>query len=194
MFRKLADGVLAARGMRAGVVTQRERARMLQKHLLLAWKDRRVALITRRQVVYLVEVIARRGAPVVPNRTLGLIRPIFNDGLRMGFPTPEANPAHLVEPLAGETGRHRYRTRRKIGFVWQAMDDETRETCSALQEWDAFVRVALDSSWLSDWLGQPESAENLARRSAPPTSSRDTVHVFHPPHGGTRCNALTACD
>ncbi|MDE2676438.1 MAG: tyrosine-type recombinase/integrase [Gemmatimonadota bacterium] len=132
-FWRLADEVLAARAMRTRVVTQRERARMLQKDLLPAWGDRPVADITRREVVHLVEGIARRGAPVVANRTLGLIRLIFNDGLRRGFPTLEANPAHLVEPPTKETGRDRYLTSAEIGIVWQATEDETRATRGAFR-------------------------------------------------------------
>ncbi len=47
------------------------------------WGRRPAADIRRREVVHLVEGIARRGAPVVANRTLSLVRLIFNDGLRL---------------------------------------------------------------------------------------------------------------
>ncbi len=119
--------------MRTREVTQRERARLLGKELLPAWGDRPAAEITRREVVHLVEGIAKRGAPIVANRTLGLIRTIFNDGLRRGFPTLEANPAHLVELPAKEVGRDRYLTREEIKAVWQATGDEPLATRNAFR-------------------------------------------------------------
>lgn len=127
-FKELADEVLEARAMRTRPVTQRERTRLLGKELLPAWGDRPAAEITRREVVHLVEDIAKRGAPIVANRTLGLIRMIFNDGLRRGFPTLEANPAHLVERPAEEVGRGRYLSREEIEAVWAATGDEARAT------------------------------------------------------------------
>ena len=123
-FAELAEEVLEARAMRTREATQRERARILGKELLPPWGHRRVADITRREVVHLVEDIAKRGAPVVANRTLSLVRLIFNDGLRRGFPTLEANPAHLVEPPAAEVGRNRYLTREEIRAVWKATSEE----------------------------------------------------------------------
>ena len=119
--------------MRTREVTQRERARLLGKELLPAWGDRPAAEITRREVVHLVEGIAKRGAPIVANRTLGLIRMIFNDGLRRGFPTLQANPAHLVVLPAEEVGRDRYLTREEIKVIWQATRDETRATRGAFR-------------------------------------------------------------
>ena len=131
-FGELADEVLEARAMRTREATRRERARLLGKELLPMWGRRPAADITRREVVHLVEGIARRGAPVVANRTLSLVRLIFNDGLRRGFPTLEANPAHLVELPAEETGLNRYLTREEIRVVWHATGDETPATRGCL--------------------------------------------------------------
>ncbi len=114
--------------MRTREATQRERARLLGKELVPIWGHRPAPDITRREVVHLVENIAKRGAPIVANRTLSLIRLIFNDGLRRGFPTLEANPAHLVEPPAEESGRDRYLTREEIKVIWQATGNETLAT------------------------------------------------------------------
>ena len=132
-FKELAAEVLEARAIRTRESTRRERARLVGKELLPVWGHRSVADITRREVVHLVEGIAKRGAPVVANHTLSLIRLIFNDGLRRGFPTLDANPAHLVEPPGEEKGRNRYLTREEISVVWQATEDETRETRGAFR-------------------------------------------------------------
>ncbi len=77
-FKELAAEVLEARAMRTRESTRRERARLVGKELLPVWGHRSVADITRREVVHLVEGIAKRGAPVVANHTLSLIRLIFN--------------------------------------------------------------------------------------------------------------------
>ena len=132
-FKELSDEVLEARAMRTREATQRERKRILGKELAPTWGHRPAADITRREVVHLVEEIAKRGAPIVANRTLSLIRLIFNDGLRRGFPTLEANPAHLVELPAEEVGRDRYLTREEVKLIWQTTGDETRATRGAFR-------------------------------------------------------------
>lgn len=132
-FAALADEVLEARARKTRKSTRRERRRILDVELLPEWKDRPVASISRREVVKLVEGIADRGAPVLANRTLSLIRLIFNDGLRRGFPTLEANPAHLVEPPGEENGRDRWLTRKEIRVVWKALEAENPLTRAAFR-------------------------------------------------------------
>lgn len=56
----------------------REDARILNADVLPAWRSRKVKEITRREVRELVETIADRGAPVMANRTLALIRTMLN--------------------------------------------------------------------------------------------------------------------
>ena len=123
-FGTMAREVLDARALKTREKTRRERERLLEKELLPAWEHRDVSSITRREVVHLVENIAQRGAPVIANRTLSLVRLLFNDGLRRGFPSLEANPAHLVEPPGEEEGRDRFLDREEIRAVWQATERE----------------------------------------------------------------------
>ena len=129
----MAREVLNARKLKTRERTQKERSRIVSAELLPTWGDRPVASITRREVVYLVEKIAQRGAPTLANRTLALIRLLFNDGIRRGFPTLEANPAHLVEPPGIEAGRDRYLTAAEIGVVWKATEDENPLTRAAFR-------------------------------------------------------------
>jgi len=75
-------------------------------------------------VVQLVERIERRGAPVMANRVLAAIKVLFNEGLRRGFATLEANPAHLVQPPGEEGSRGRYLTRDEIRTLWEATEEE----------------------------------------------------------------------
>ena len=123
-FAALAKEVLEARGAKTREKTRRNREGMLRRHVLPAWGSREASSITRREVVLLVEKIAREGAPVVANRTLSLVRLIFNDGIRRGFPGIETNPAHLVEPPTEEGGRDRFLDRPELPAVWGAIGEE----------------------------------------------------------------------
>ena len=123
-FGALAEEVLAAKAETTREKTRRERRRIVDTELLPHWKDRPAASITRRDVVQLVERIAQRGSPIMANRTLAVIKLIFNEGLRRGFPTLEANPAHLVDPPRPEEGRGRFLERAEIKVVWEALEEE----------------------------------------------------------------------
>jgi integrase len=122
-FKALADEVLAAKATATRDKTIRERRRIVDSELVPVWGSRPAASITRRDVVQLVEAIGRR-APVMANRTLAAVKMIYNAGLRRGFPTLEANPAHLIEPLE-EDGRDRYLTREEMRVLWRALEWES---------------------------------------------------------------------
>jgi integrase len=118
-FAALAEEVLAAKATNTREATQRGRRRVVDVDLLPEWGDRPAASITRRDVVQLYGRIGER-APVQANRVLSTIKLIFNTGLARGFPTLEANPAHLIKPEP-EAGRERYLTRPEIKTVWDAL-------------------------------------------------------------------------
>ncbi len=121
-FRALAEEILKARAARTREKTQVGRRSMLNRHVLPAWGAREASSITRRDVVLLVEKVARDGAPVVANRVLSLVHLIFNDGIRRGFPGIESNPAHLVEKPTQEGSRDRYLLRSEVRAVWAAIE------------------------------------------------------------------------
>lgn len=136
-FEAMAREVLEARarkgkgGKPTRKSTQRERERILERELLPEWGQRDPSTITRREVVLLVEGIAKRGSPVMANRTLALIRLLFNDALRRGFPGLEASPAHMVEPPGAEGSRDRYLDADEIKVVWGATEPENPLTRAA---------------------------------------------------------------
>lgn len=119
-FGALAREVLAALATSTRERTIRERKRIVETELLPEWKARPVTSITRRDVVQLVERIARRGAPVMANHVLGCIKTIFSTGIKRGFPTLEASPAQLVDPPAREVPRGRFLDRAELGVIWRA--------------------------------------------------------------------------
>lgn len=137
-FEAMAAEVLEARsrkgrdGKPTRDKTRRERQRLLNRHVLPEWGGRDPATISRREVVLLTEEIARN-TPVQANRVLSLVRLIYNDAIRRGFPGVEANPAHLVEPPGVEKGRDRYLTRDELPAVWKATEPEALLTRAAFR-------------------------------------------------------------
>lgn len=122
-FAALAAEVLEAKATTTRPRTRKERQRIVDVELLPKWEHRPVASISRRDVVELVERIARRGAGVAANRTLGAIKVIFSTGLKRGFPGLESSPAHLVDPPHAETSRDRYLDRKEIRRLWAVLED-----------------------------------------------------------------------
>ena len=128
-FRALAEKVLEARarkgrdGKPTRSKTRNERRRILERDVFPFWGARPAASISRADVVELVEGIADR-APVQANRTLSLVRLVFNDGIRRGFPGLETNPAHLVAPPGPEGSRDRYLRMSELRVVWSSVMEE----------------------------------------------------------------------
>jgi integrase len=132
-FKDMADEALTALATRTRETTQAERQRILKRDLLPAWGNRPPNEITRRDVVQLVEAIATRGAGVMANRVLALVKVIFNEALGRGFPGVEANPAHLLRPPGQEEGRDRYLTAKEVRAVWNATAPENPSTRAAIR-------------------------------------------------------------
>lgn len=130
-FAALVKEVLAAKAVKNARKrpdaerTKTERLWALNRDVLPAWGDRQVASITRRDVVQLLDSIVARGASVQANRTLAIVRSIFNVGLERGFPTLESNPAHKLEAPAPEAPRNRYLEVEELPAFWRATEPET---------------------------------------------------------------------
>ena len=122
-FEAMAREVLDAKAATTRERTQHERERILKADLLPAWRKRPAGSVTRREVVRLVERIAAR-ATVMGNRTLALIRLLYNEALAREFPGVEYNPAHMVRPPRPEGGRDRFLERDEIAVAWKAMEEE----------------------------------------------------------------------
>lgn len=122
-FEAMAREVLDAKAATTRDSTQAERERILAADLLPEWEGRPAGSITRREVVQLVERVSRR-APIAGNRSLALIRMLFNEGLAREFPGLEYNPAHRVRPPRPEKGRARYLERDELRSVWEEAGKE----------------------------------------------------------------------
>jgi integrase len=90
--------------------------------LVTRWGDRRIKDIKRRDVRELLDEVAAR-APIMANRTLALVRKMFNFAIERDW--LEANPCHMVKPPGDERQRERVLSEDEIRLVWRALDDES---------------------------------------------------------------------
>lgn len=100
----------------------REDERILRFDLLPKFKDYKAHLITRGDVKTLLKEIVDRGAPVQANRTLALIRKIFNFGIREEI--LEVNPcSRLPMPGGEESERERALSFTELGLLLEGLKE-----------------------------------------------------------------------
>ena len=84
----------------------------------------KASAVTRRDVLKLLDDIRERGAPIQANRTLAILRKIYNWGI--GQEIVERNPCFGVERPSSENRRQRVLTDDEIRAVWAAFEGETQ--------------------------------------------------------------------
>ncbi|MCG8073863.1 MAG: tyrosine-type recombinase/integrase [Candidatus Thiodiazotropha taylori] len=99
--------------------TWQEDKRMLDKDVLPAWGSRKAKDIHRRDVNDLLDNIVTRGAPVVANRTLEVIRRMFNFAIERDI--IDNNPCYLVKAPGKETRRDRVLNPNEIRIFWRRL-------------------------------------------------------------------------
>jgi hypothetical protein len=119
LFRELATAYLELAEKRHR--SWAEEKRIIEKDLLPAFGFHRLADIRRRDVRELVEGIARkRNAPIMANRTLGLLSRMFNYALDREW--IEANPASRIPEPGEEQSRDRVLTDEELRELWTALE------------------------------------------------------------------------
>lgn len=93
---------------------------ILDRDVVTEWGRRKAKEITRRDVVILLDKIVERGAPIQANRTLAVIRKMFNFALSRDIVT--ANPCQQVKPPAAERQRDRVLSAAEIKTLWDTLD------------------------------------------------------------------------
>jgi len=76
--------------------------------------------VTKSEVVQLLDGIVDRGAPIAANRTLALIRKVFNWAVAEGYLV--INPASGIPMRARENVRRRTLSEAEILALWRALD------------------------------------------------------------------------
>jgi integrase len=92
--------------------------------LVTRWGHYRVKDLTRRDVRTLLEEIVERGSPIMANRTLALIRKMFNFAIERDW--LGSNPCQMIKHPAPERQRDRVLTEDEIRAFWKALDGEQK--------------------------------------------------------------------
>ena len=97
-----------------------EDARLLDVDVLPKWGDRSVRELTRRDVRALIDGVVDRGAPVLANRVLALVRKMLNFAVDEDW--IDANPAARMTKPTREVCRERVLTDDEIRRLWRLLD------------------------------------------------------------------------
>lgn len=96
----------------------KESRRIIETEIKPKWKGRQVQSITRREIIGLLDDINDRGAPIMANRVLALLRKFFNWAIERDIIT--ASPAVNVKAQGQETSRDRVLADDELRLVWKA--------------------------------------------------------------------------
>jgi integrase len=96
-----------------------EDERILGKDVLPVWGRRKARDIGRRDVVLLLDGIIERGAPIQANRTLSVIRRMFNFAISRGM--LDATPVVMVKAPSKENQRDRVLTSDELRTLWHGL-------------------------------------------------------------------------
>lgn len=100
--------------------TWQEDERILKRDILGQWGAKRASKIERRDVIALLDDIVARGAPVQANRTLAVIRRMFNFGIDRDIIV--SSPCYRIKPPAREKSKNRYLTLEEISQFWNKIE------------------------------------------------------------------------
>jgi len=98
----------------------REDQRILQRDVLPAWGQRKAREITKRDVLRLLDRIVDRGAGIMANRTLAVVRKMFN--FAVGRDIVSVSPCLSIRAPAPEQQRDRVLTVDEICALWHALE------------------------------------------------------------------------
>jgi integrase len=94
---------------------------VLKGGLVHKWGERTIGDVRRADVIVAIDDIVDRGAPIVANRTLAVLRKLFNWAMERY--RVDANPCSGVKPPSREKSRDRVLTDDELKAVWKAADE-----------------------------------------------------------------------
>lgn len=98
----------------------KEDERILYKDVLPAWGKRRAKEITRKDIIALLEKIAKRG-PVMANRTFACIRKMYGWAVSVGI--LETSPCYGIQAPSKEEPKDRVLTQDEIRVFWTGLEN-----------------------------------------------------------------------
>ncbi|MCZ6665155.1 MAG: integrase arm-type DNA-binding domain-containing protein, partial [Gammaproteobacteria bacterium] len=121
-FEAVAEEFLRRHGEKLRPRSLEEVARPVRKMLIPRWKNRLVTDISRRDIIDLMDDIMDAGTPVAANRTLAVVKTLFNWCIERGI--LDASPAAAVKRPAKEEERQRVLTDDEIAALWPVWEDQ----------------------------------------------------------------------
>jgi integrase len=164
----------------------------LDRDLLPAFGNRKAAEVRRRDVIDLLDGIKARGATVMANRTLEIIRRIYNWGIQKERLT--INPCIGIPPFP-EQARDRVLSEAELRAVWHALDKQpalvaaryrllilTAQRSGEVRQMKWADVPDIDSGW---WTIPAELAKNgLSHRVWLPLMAQEILHSIRRTGGG----------
>lgn len=98
-----------------------EDERILFKDVVSRWGRRKAKDLQRRDIIGLLDSIVERGAPVQANRTLGIIRRMYNWAIARDI--IETNPCHGVKKPSAENQRDRVLNADEVAEFWKGLSN-----------------------------------------------------------------------
>lgn len=108
----------------------KEDLRILEKDVVPLWGKFKAKAVTRRDVNALLDDIVGRGSPIIANRTLAVIRRMFNFALERDI--VEMNPCYRVKAPSKENRRERLLSLEEIKRFWQGLDNASMSDLTKL--------------------------------------------------------------
>ncbi|MCH7502407.1 MAG: tyrosine-type recombinase/integrase [Proteobacteria bacterium] len=100
----------------------REDERQLNADVLPLIGHKKIASVTRRDVIQILDAIVERGSPIAANRTFAVVRKMFRFGITRDL-VPH-NPCEALQAPSKERQRDRCLTADEIKTFWLALDDD----------------------------------------------------------------------
>jgi integrase len=109
----------------------RKDLQILEKDVLPRFGKRKAKDITRRDVVAMLDDIVERGAPIQANRTLEVVRKLFNWAISRDI--LQINPCHRLPKPSSENRSDRVLNEAEIRAVWKAIKAEAPLTAAVFK-------------------------------------------------------------
>lgn len=98
----------------------REDARILNKDILTQIGHKKAREVTRRDIISILDKVLERGAPIGANRTLEVVRRMFNFAVERDILT--ISPCYMVKAPSKENRRDRLLSEEEIRTFWRSLE------------------------------------------------------------------------
>lgn len=108
-----------------------EDERILRRELLPRLRHIKAKKVARRDIIDILDAIVQRGAPIQANRTLALVRKVFNFAITRDIVA--SNPCQALAAPAKEKRHDRVLTNQELSRLWEDLERETKRARAYFQ-------------------------------------------------------------